>query len=397
MDLKKLQGFLKYNWSEKNASGLQSIIWRYKRELSKEAFLKNSLVNYNKEDCKALMLVTNWIKKIGMNNENVENINQFLIQTTYKWGVIDFKIKELAEINKMAYFDYQRNKVYIKTNSNLKKLSQKRQGIFKSHKILKPNKVIIIPFEGTCENCNAKSFYKHDNLSRVILDIKLTKTGIRRFITQYKTGRRRCRSCNHVFTPTEFMSLPIKYGRLLSCWIVYTFLKYRMSYVQIAELLEENLSINLKRNVIHSIKTQFSEYYEEGYRSLLSKIVNGNILHIDETTFSIGNSKGYIWAFTNMGTVYYLFTPTRESDFLVKLIGDFKGVLISDFYAGYDSINCFKQRCLIHLIRDINDDILHNQLNHEFLSLTVEFSKLLNKIIQNSSKVWVKKAVSKKT
>jgi predicted RecB family nuclease len=394
--LKEIARFLKYNWSEKDASGLQSIIWRYKWELSKEVLFKNTLINYNQEDCQALMLVTNWIKNIQLNDEQIENVNEFSGQTSYKWGAVDFRIRELAEINKMAYFDYQRNKVYIKTNSNLKKLSKKRQNISKSYKILKPNKVIIIPFEGSCEKCNCKSFYKHDNLSRVILDIKITKTGIKRFITQYKSGRRKCKKCNHVFTPEEFMALPIKYGRLLSCWIVYTFLKYRISYIKIAEMLEENLGIKFKRIAIHNIKVQFSDYYKEGYRSLISEIVKGDILHIDETTFSIDHSKGYIWAFTNMETVYYLFTPTRESAFLKKLISDFRGVLISDFYAGYDSLKCNKQRCLIHLIRDINDDILDNQQNHEFLSITIEFSRLLNEIIRTVQRFGLKKRFLKK-
>jgi hypothetical protein len=42
-------------------------------------------------------------------------------------------------------------------------------------------------------------------------------------------------------------------------------------------------------------------------------------------------------------------------------LSGFRGVLVSDFYAGYDSLPCKQQRCLIHLIRDLNGDFLKNQ------------------------------------
>ncbi len=45
-----------------------------------------------------------------------------------------------------------------------------------------------------------------------------------------------------------------------------------------------------------------------------------------------------VWVFTNIDTIFYLFKPNRESDFLKELLADFKGVLISDFYPGYDAV-----------------------------------------------------------
>jgi Transposase IS66 family len=59
-----------------------------------------------------------------------------------------------------------------------------------------------------------------------------------------------------------------------------------------------------------------------------------------------------------MEEVAYLYTETREGDFLQELLLDFKGVLVSDFYAAYDAINCAQQKCLIHLMRDLNNDLL---------------------------------------
>ena len=42
------------------------------------------------------------------------------------------------------------------------------------------------------------------------------------------------------------------------------------------------------------------------------------------------------------------------------MLRNFKGVLVSDFYAAYDAIDCPQQKCLIYFIRDLNDDLLKN-------------------------------------
>jgi Transposase IS66 family len=91
--------------------------------------------------------------------------------------------------------------------------------------------------------------------------------------------------------------------------------------------------------------------------------------------------KGYVWVFTNLEEVLYLFKPTREGAFLKTMFGDFSGVLISDFYAAYDSMECPQQKCLIHLIRDLNSDLLSNPLDIEFKAITTEFGQLLRRVI----------------
>jgi hypothetical protein len=49
-----------------------------------------------------------------------------------------------------------------------------------------------------------------------------------------------------------------------------------------------------------------------------------------------------------------MYKPTREGEFLRELLRDYTGVLISDFYGAYDSLPCPQQKCLIHLMRDLN-------------------------------------------
>jgi hypothetical protein len=40
---------------------------------------------------------------------------------------------------------------------------------------------------------------------------------------------------------------------------------------------------------------------------------------------------GYVWAFSNLEEVVYVYTPTREGTILEEMVDGFTGVLVSDF------------------------------------------------------------------
>ncbi len=115
------------------------------------------------------------------------------------------------------------------------------------------------------------------------------------------------------------------------------------------------------------------------------------MIHADETHVNLQKGKGYVWVLANLEDVVYMYRPNREAAFLQDLLKDFKGVLVSDFYSGYDSLPCEQQKCLVHLIRDINDDLMGNPYDEEFKALAAEFGKLLRSIVDTIDKYGLKK------
>ncbi len=83
-----------------------------------------------------------------------------------------------------------------------------------------------------------------------------------------------------------------------------------------------------------------------------------------------------------MEEVVYVYTPNREGTILEEMLDGFAGVLVSDFYAAYDSAVCAQQKCLIHLARDINDDIFHNPFDEELKRLAQAFVVVLKPIVE---------------
>jgi hypothetical protein len=113
-------------------------------------------------------------------------------------------------------------------------------------------------------------------------------------------------------------------------------------------------------------------------------------MHSDETKIKLKGDSGFVWVLTNMEEVVYLYKPTREVDFLREMLEGFEGTLITDFYTGYDSMPCRQQKCLVHLIRDLNTDILKHPFDVELIGIGERFGSLMQEIVATVDKFGLK-------
>jgi len=121
-------------------------------------------------------------------------------------------------------------------------------------------------------------------------------------------------------------------------------------------------------------------------------VLNSPVIHIDETTIKLSRESGYVWVFATTHTVFYHYASTREVSFLQVLLKNYTGVIVSDFYPGYETLNVKSQKCLIHLIRDLNDDLFKNQFDNEYNRFVPAFNKLLRRIIETIDRYGLKTA-----
>jgi hypothetical protein len=348
--LKEIAEFLGFEWSDTYASGIQSIVWRKRWELSGDLSYKRKLIQYNTEDCLALKLIKDWLasiaNKLRDDNEGdfvkVENLKR---QNLYKFGRNDYQNKDFDVITKYAYFDYQREKIYLKTDKNVRKVAKRKIKSLKSAN--KINKIVEMPFPASCPICYFNQFSKYDRYTKFVIDLKFFNGGVKKWIIQYEGGRVRCRYCQNVFTPNEYKRLR-KYGHNLKVWTVNQYVAHRTPAEKIIEMLFEMFNIRVPLSVVYDSKSELSKVYKDTFEEIKQGVINGHLIQVDETSVSIQGMSKYVWVFTNVDTVFYIFRPTRETDFLKDLLKGFRGVLISDFYTGYDSIPCTQQKCLIH-------------------------------------------------
>lgn len=394
--LKDRAKFLGFEWSDPNPSGALAVVWRSEWEKSRDARIRETLITYNADDCEALRLLTEFVSNLSAPIDKPSNtdapyavnVDSLSLPSRFKFGDVQFQLPEFDAINKSAYWDYQREKILVRSSERLKRVAAKT---IKPRKI-KPraNKTIVWPAPARCPKCNGKKFYKHRNTNKTVLDVKFGASGIKRWITKYLFYRYRCPKCGAVFHNSDRAWDNKKFGVNLRALSVYGNIDLRMAQERVANFLNDVLGFDLPRSATNRLKESAAAFYDETYGKLVKTIASGNLVHADETKVNLKSGVGYVWVFTNLEDVAYVYAPSREGGLLHSLLKDFKGVLISDFYAAYDAVECPQQKCLIHLIRDMNDDLMKEPFNEEIKQLVGEFAILLKAIIETVDRFGLK-------
>src|SRR5262249_41940633 len=156
----------------------------------------------------------------------------------------------------------------------------------------------------------------------------------------------RCLGCGLCFIPDAYQRLDRHFHGLKS-WAMYEHVVHRVSVQGVRDMIEELFGLRVHLCEVSMFKGLMARYYRLAQDRLLRNILAGPLLHIDETEVGLRTGKGYVWVFTNLEEVVYLYRPTREGDFLKEMLKGFRGVLVSDFFAAYDPIACPQQKCLI--------------------------------------------------
>jgi predicted RecB family nuclease len=387
--LKEIAGCLGFRWSKANASGLHALIWRSEWEATGDLGLKQALTTYNAEDCEAAQRVAEAIAEIcaerpvGASSEVSVNVNSLEHEYRGRFGPIRYAISDFKPINEAAYWDYQRQRVYVRSDDSIKRLSRRsaerrprRANTFR----------VVEPRPERCSHCGSGLIYKHGPRTKVGHDLKLTRTGIRLLHAKFSYPRYRCRSCGKTFSKFSVEH----HGRGLRSYIIYHLIELRISNRLISQSLSDIFGLRLGHDAISRIKIAVAYEYSNAYRKILQRIANGPLIHADETQVIVDGKVSYVWVFTSFDEVAYIYSESRDSSTLHKVLDAFQGVLLSDFYAAYDSLECVQQKCLIHLMRDLNDDLTKHPYNEEMQEIANDFGLLLRSIVETIDRFGLK-------
>ncbi len=164
-----------------------------------------------------------------------------------------------------------------------------------------------------------------------------------------------------------------------------------MTYASIAEVVTEQFKEKGFEHNIGQFIRNISQYYEKTEELITPKLLASTVIHADETPINIRGTTQYVWTFTNDMYVHFKLSKTRESSTAYEFLQSYSGVLVSDFYTGYDAIQCRQQKCWVHLIRELNDDLWEAPFDAEFENLVREIKFLIIPIMEAVQKFGLKK------
>ena len=165
------------------------------------------------------------------------------------------------------------------------------------------------PEPDACIRCGRPKLYRHYQYTKEVIDIRFGRSGLKRWITKYIAYYFRCPVCHAVFPNQDRPWDGNKYGRNLLLLCAYLNIDLRMSQKRIAVFLKEVFGFQFSNNTTNKLKQKAALLYKPTYERLLNKVVNGTLIHADETPVNLEGKTGYVWAFASMKDMAYVYTP----------------------------------------------------------------------------------------
>jgi len=399
--LKAVAGWLNFTWPEALKGGLETIASRECWVERPSAEAKQQLILYNTRDCAALDLVTTTLLDLQLSRSRAEaamgqqavDVTSLKRESPHGFKRNTWVIPELDTINKAAYWDYQRERVYVRSSRQIRR--DFRHAANPNQKI-RPNQIVQVARPRRCPRCNSPAVDKHVKGEKIVRDLKFTPAGVKRWIVRYDFHRYICRECGRTFYPLERECSRRKYGVSLMAYSVYQNIDLRMPGITVDRILNKLFGLQLAVGSTDRFRARAAGEYAGTYKTLLEKLKTGNLIHADETKVSVDGRDAFVWVFASMEAVVYVFAETREADVVRTWLEGFKGVLVSDFFAAYEGIPCPQQKCLIHLIRDLNEALHSRPFDDELRRLTQGFTFLLKPIVETVDRFGLKKRFLRK-
>ena len=175
-------------------------------------------------------------------------------------------------------------------------------------------------------------------------------------VTCFKRHRYWCASCKKMIT-APYHESEVPHGYLGANVLIQTaLLKYHhaLPYQRIAELLEQLTGLKVTEGALAQALQRLSNWLLVEKKEILKAIRESPHLHIDETGWRMDGKNHWLWAFVNQKLAYYTIDKSRARKVPRNVLSkEFKGTITTDFYSAYLKLPGDKQKCLVHLFREM--------------------------------------------
>jgi transposase len=172
---------------------------------------------------------------------------------------------------------------------------------------------------------------------------------------RYRRHIHRCRGCQRTCQGRGDLELPGAHigprARLLTC---YSRAHLGISLGKTRDLLHDFFGLTVSRAGLLGHLRWGGALFEPVVEELLERLRKSPVVQGDETGWRINGQTAWAWCFRDPQLAIFLIDKHRNRDVIRRVLGEsFAGTLVSDFYAAYNGLDCAKQRCLVHLLREL--------------------------------------------
>lgn len=318
------------------------------------------------------------LKDIIQRNTELEKANELLKIENERL------IKENAELRAKIF---GRRKKSTTSETEDKNPEPKKRGLPVGHKGYsrqKPDKIdeTEIVKLTTCPCCGNSDLTKTEKIDTHIQeDIVIPKVKV----TKYVKYNYYCNHCKKVVSAKGTEELPKSYIGPVAKTVA-TVLKYavKVSDRDIKKIFKNLFQLKISTGAIPGFRNQLRKKCNPVYEELLKELKKSSFIHADETGWIFDGKNYWLWSFANKNISIYHIDKSRGQKVVSHILGEkYDGVLITDFLSAYNKLEAIaKQKCLVHLLRDVEKILETYQDDKIVMDWSLELKKLLKKAIK---------------
>ena len=206
-----------------------------------------------------------------------------------------------------------------------------------------------------CPNCSGEliDFKEHQ---RLVEDAVAAQP----VVTRYRTSSGFCKHCNKRVESRHANQPPaanLPHAQLgLNALTMAALLKHDagLPYRKVTRLLNDLCGLNVSPGALPKQMRRMSQWLDEPYQQIKQQLRQSEFVHADETGARVDGKNWWLWVLTSPRFTLFHLDKSRGGKVPRDLLGqEFAGYLISDFFSAYNQLPYRKQKCLVHLLREI--------------------------------------------
>jgi len=127
-----------------------------------------------------------------------------------------------------------------------------------------------------------------------------------------------------------------------------------LPYRKVARALRDLCGLGVTHGALVKQVRRLAGWLAESAQAITRRLRAGGYVNADETGWRVGGVNHWLWALTNPDCTLYQVDRRRSSAVVRRVLGErYAGHVVSDFLPTYNKLPYKRQKCIPHLLRDV--------------------------------------------